>query len=59
MLGHFELAVEGTTLNARVMGEPITTGRHVLWREIKAITYHGLVVRQSGHHWEAEVIVDI
>lgn len=59
VLGRFEVTVAGTALDAKVMGERIDTGRYVLLREVKAVTYHGLVVRQSGQHWEAEVIVDI
>jgi SHS2 domain-containing protein len=58
-LGRFEVSIAGTALDAKVAGERIESGRHVLLRELKAITYHGLVVRQSGQHWEAEVIVDI
>ena len=58
-LGRFEVTVVGTALDAKVAGERIESGRHTFVREVKAITYHGLVVRQLGHHWEAEVIVDI
>jgi SHS2 domain-containing protein len=42
-----------------VGGEPLDTQRHRMGREVKAITYHGLWVRQAQDHWEAEVIVDV
>jgi len=59
VLGHFDVKIRGTTLQARVGGEPLDTQRHRLGREVKAITYHGLWVRQVQEHWEAEVIVDV
>jgi SHS2 domain-containing protein len=59
VLGRFEVTIAGTALDAKLAGERIETGRHVLLREVKAVTYQGLKVRQLGQHWEAEVIVDI
>jgi SHS2 domain-containing protein len=31
----------------------------VLAHEVKAVTYHGLIVEQSPDVWRAEVILDI
>lgn len=52
-----ELGPPGLVATAR--GEPIDRSRHELEMEIKAITYHGLKVEQTGDGWLAEVIVDI
>lgn len=47
-------------LAATCRGETADFARHELDHEVKAITYHGLFVRQNeDSSWEAEVIVDI
>jgi SHS2 domain-containing protein len=47
-------------LSATCRGETADVQRHELAHEVKAITYHGLFVRQNDDgSWEAEVIVDI
>ena len=47
-------------LTATCRGETADFARHELDHEVKAITYHGLFVRQNDDgSWEAEVIVDI
>jgi SHS2 domain-containing protein len=47
-------------LAATCRGETADFERHELDHEVKAITYHGLFVRQTDDGgWEAEVIVDI
>ncbi|GAI44052.1 unnamed protein product, partial [marine sediment metagenome] len=33
--------------------------RHHLKREIKAVTYHGLEVKEVDRGWEAQIIFDI
>lgn len=50
------LTPEGLTAEAR--GEQLHAG-HRTEHEVKAITYHGLTLRQSPAGWMAEVIVDI
>jgi SHS2 domain-containing protein len=55
----FAVELAGASLVAKVSGEASDRARHRLLRKVKAITRHGLVVRPSGRHWEAEVIVDI
>jgi protein archease len=48
------------SLSATCRGEPMDPTRHTMDHEVKAITYHGLTVRQDDDGaWEAEVIVDI
>jgi len=46
-------------LNARVRGEAIDPTRHALEREIKAVTYHQIVVEQTAAGWRAQVYVDL
>jgi len=48
------------SLSATCRGESMDPTRHTMDHEVKAITYHGLTVRQNyDGTWEAEVIVDI
>jgi SHS2 domain-containing protein len=63
LLAEFEVVVTEVAgefqISATCRGEVADAARHELDHEVKAITYHGLFVRQSGDEWEAEVIVDI
>jgi SHS2 domain-containing protein len=64
LLAEFQVQVtatdEGYSLTATCRGETADESRHELDHEVKAITYHGLFVRQAEDgSWEAEVIVDI
>lgn len=59
LLSKFSVAISETGLTASVWGEPLDRSRHELEREVKAITYHGLLVEQTADGWLAEVIVDI
>ena len=59
LLGHFEVRVTGSGLEATARGEPLDPARHALDHEVKAITYHGLRVEETKGGWVAEVIVDI
>jgi SHS2 domain-containing protein len=53
------VAPDGLSLVAQVGGEPIDLARHLLDHEVKAVTQHGLALRQEGKEWVAEVILDI
>lgn len=55
----FDVNVRDDGLSARIGGEPFDPARHALLREVKAITYHDLIVEESADGWLAEVIVDI
>lgn len=56
----FEVRINGEhKLEATARGEVADETRHRLDHEVKAITYHGLMVRRDGPGWMAEVIVDI
>jgi SHS2 domain-containing protein len=54
----FERLTE-TGLRARISGGRFDPARHAVRREIKAVTLHGLRVRQSDDRWQALVIFDI
>jgi SHS2 domain-containing protein len=55
----FEVHVRPDGLHATARGEPLDRDRHELGHEVKAITYHGLLVEETTDGWLAEVIVDI
>ncbi|HXR24183.1 MAG TPA: archease [Candidatus Binataceae bacterium] len=50
---------EDRSLRVTLRGERFDPARHVFRREIKAITYHQLMVTQSPNGWLATVIFDI
>jgi SHS2 domain-containing protein len=59
LLTEFAIDFDSGGLRATCGGEPIDRSRHDLQNEVKAITYHGLQVRQDDEGWLAELIVDI
>lgn len=59
VLSQFRVELSAGGLRAEVAGEPLDPARHQLEHEVKAITYHGLVVERTAQGWRAEVIVDI
>jgi SHS2 domain-containing protein len=59
LLSRFEVKVGRADLSGTAWGEPLDRSRHQLSHEVKAITYHGLRVEQTGDGWLAELIVDI
>ncbi|HEX2972336.1 MAG TPA: archease [Tepidisphaeraceae bacterium] len=59
VLCRFEVEVQGTSLHGQAFGQTLDESKHQLGREVKAITYHGLLVRPEPPGWMAEVIVDI
>lgn len=59
LFSEFAVKVTPRGLAATARGEPFDSTRHRLDHEVKAITYHGLVVRQTPDGWLAEVIIDI
>lgn len=59
LLSEFEVTIDETGLTALVHGEAYDPVRHVLEHEVKAITYHGLILAEAESGWNAELIVDI
>jgi SHS2 domain-containing protein len=53
------LSLDSQRVKARARGEPFDPARHSFEREIKAVTYHGLEVRQGPEGWRAAVILDV
>ena len=50
---------EDVVLGAVLVGEPLDAARHRLASEVKAVTAHGLRVRQVADGWEASVTLDV
>jgi SHS2 domain-containing protein len=46
-------------LRAVVRGESFQPERHVIKREIKAVTYHQVKVEKKGGKWEGRIIFDL
>lgn len=59
LLREFKVKVNQDGLEAVAKGEPYDPKRHALEHEVKAITYHGLMVERKNGDWFAEVILDI
>jgi SHS2 domain-containing protein len=59
VLSDFAVTLDERGVLGAAIGERLDPGRHDLAHEVKAITYHELVVRQQPDGWHAEVIVDI
>lgn len=53
-------SISSTEIIAKVYGEPTNYNKHVVYTEIKAVTYHQLFVEQKqDNSWEAQVIFDL
>jgi SHS2 domain-containing protein len=48
-----------TRLAGAVLGEPVDPARHLLVREIKAVTYHALEVEEAPGECRARVVFDV
>jgi SHS2 domain-containing protein len=59
LFGKFEVKVTESGLVGVAWGETLDRSRHQLEHEVKAITYHGLLVERTPEGWLAEFIVDI
>jgi SHS2 domain-containing protein len=60
VFGAFEVAISGTRLDGRALGEPIDVARHQPAVEVKGATLTALVVaEQPDGSWRAQCIVDV
>ncbi len=59
LFGNFEVEVTPKGMTGKAWGELLDRSRHDIEHEVKAITYHGLLVEQNDDGWLAEIIVDI
>ncbi len=57
LLSEFEVRMADLSVDARARGEKIERGRHPLHLNIKAVTYHGMIVDEEGG--VVQVIFDI
>ena len=56
----FEVSeVGGTTVRGIGRGETLDPSRHRVGEQVKAVTYHGLELKQGADGWSARVILDI
>ncbi len=56
----FDIAqIDQRHIVAKALGEPIDQTRHVLYTEIKAVTYHDLEVKKLDGDWIARVLFDV
>jgi SHS2 domain-containing protein len=59
LFSRFAVVVTDEGLTGTAWGEPLNAAKHELIREVKAVTYHDLMVEPHDGGWLAEVIVDI
>ena len=53
-------SISSTGMIAKVYGEPKDFNKHIVYTEIKAVTYHQLYVAENTDgDWEAQVIFDL
>ena len=53
-------SIDESEIIATAYGEPTDFDKHVVYTEIKAVTYHQLYVKQNPNGiWEAQVIFDL
>ena len=46
-------------LSATVLGEKFNAHKHPFHTEIKAVTFHDLLIEKVGKHWETKIVFDI
>ena len=51
--------IDSLSLTASAHGEPFSAGCHEIKTSLKAVTYHGLSIRQENGLWQATVIIDV
>jgi SHS2 domain-containing protein len=57
LLSEFDVRLANLSVDARARGEKIEKGRHPLHLNLKAVTYHGMIVDEEGG--VVQVIFDI
>ena len=46
-------------LRVKIRGESFDAGKHIIFKEIKAVTYHQATVEQTRKGWKGRVIFDV
>ena len=54
-----EATADGFRLSATATGERLAPARHTVHTEIKAITFHGMEIRETADGWTVQVIFDM
>lgn len=52
-------SLQGGCLQATILGEAFDPERHPMQRQVKAVTYHQLILEQRQDNWYAKVYVDL
>jgi len=55
----FSVVMEGGRLEADISGETFDPGKHSVYKEVKAVTYHKFTIQQEGDLLKATVFLDI
>lgn len=53
------IKIENNVLQAEAYGESFDEKKHLMKREIKAVTFHELYVKKENDKWRAQVIFDV
>jgi SHS2 domain-containing protein len=53
------VVLDGGRLEADMAGETFDAGRHSIYKEVKAVTYHKFSIQQEGKHLKATFFLDI
>lgn len=60
LLSSFEIkSIDDKKLTALIKGEEYNQSKHNIKKEIKAVTFHNLYVKQTDKGWESEIIFDV
>jgi SHS2 domain-containing protein len=59
VIGCKPLELTGKSIVVRLQGEPYNRQKNNLKTEIKAVTYHGLMINKSNKLWQAKVVFDV
>jgi len=52
-------SLNDTNIKAEAVGEKIDLKKHILKKDIKAVTYHGLEIEKIRAGWQTQVIFDV
>ncbi len=53
------LTLTDDTVEAEALGEPFDAERHVIERQVKAVTYHHLLLSEDRDGWSARLVLDL
>jgi len=59
VFNEFRVKIQGNVLTASAGGEKLDPERHRIETEIKAVTYHEMLIEEDEEGWSATVLCDI